>query len=224
MSLGQVRVEVEGPLDGTAGPSESGLRPIVSVPVQRGMGDRQTGMSAGEVRIQLDGSFVHLHRDLEVLLFEPTVEVITAPQIVVVGLQVVCRHLVRIRLRLRRQRGLQGGGDLPRHVPLDREDVSGGQLAIVAFRPEVLVRLRVDQLRRDPDLTARPLHASFQNRGDAQLLRDLPDVLGRVPVLHHRRSGGDLEIDELGQVLDDGVVHAVGEVTVIRLGAHVGQG
>ena len=61
---------------------------------------------------------------------------------------------------------------------LQGEDV--GQLAIVAFRPEMKTVCDLDQLRRDTDSAAGLSHTPFQDVIDIEPLADLRelDVLG----------------------------------------------
>jgi hypothetical protein len=61
-------------------------------------------------------------------------------------------------------------------VILDCEEVA--QLAVVSLGPDVLSRLRVDELRGHADAPAGGTHAAFEDVADAELLRDLPHVHG----------------------------------------------
>ena len=80
--------------------------------------------------------------------------------------------------RLRRlggQRDLKGARDCLGDVVLNGEDV--GELAVVAFRPEVITILCVNELCGDADASARPTHAAFEDGADAERFGDLRDVL-----------------------------------------------
>src|SRR5436190_6049456 len=57
---------------------------------------------------------------------------------------------------------------------LERKDVP--KLTLIGLRPEVVSVRRVDQLRNDPNPIAVAPHASLQDRGDVEIVADLPDV------------------------------------------------
>ena len=80
--------------------------------------------------------------------------------------------------RLRRlggQRDLKGARNRLGDVVLDGEDV--GQFAVVAFRPQVITVLGVNELCGDADASARPAHAAFEDGADAERFGDRRDVL-----------------------------------------------
>ena len=83
-------------------------------------------------------------------------------------------RMPRLR-RLGGQRDLQGAGNRLGDVVLDGEDV--GQLAVVAFRPQVITVLRVDELCGDADASARPADTPFEDGADAERFGDRRDVL-----------------------------------------------
>ena len=60
---------------------------------------------------------------------------------------------------------LQGSGDGLGDIVLDGEDV--GELAVVAFGPEMIAVLCVDQLRGHADPASRAADAPFENRSDS---------------------------------------------------------
>jgi hypothetical protein len=109
--------------------------------------------------------------------------------------------------------------DPRRDLALDREHV--GQLAVVRFRPQVLVRVGVDELRRDPHLVPRAAHRPLQDRGHVELRRDLPDRLRGALVLERRRAGDHANVADLGEGGQDVVRDPVGEVLVLGVVAQV---
>jgi hypothetical protein len=70
---------------------------------------------------------------------------------------------------------LQRSGDGLGDVVLNGEDV--GKLAVVAFRPEMIAVLRVDELCGYADTVSGSPEAAFKNRPDAKRLGDPADVL-----------------------------------------------
>ncbi len=133
---------------------------------------------------------IPLYRLLEVLdsfvhvLGGPLQAEVTALEEKLVSLPIDRAGTCQPRFLLRRQRNLDLSGDCVRHLALQGEDVA--QVALVAVGPQVPVRGRMDQLRRDPHplpgAQNRPLH----HRIYVQLARDLRHLRPRVLVLHRR--------------------------------------
>ena len=69
-------------------------------------------------------------------------------------------------------------GDLGGDIAFDGKNV--GQFAIVSFRPKMGIVLGVDELNVNSNLVDRFLNRAFQNIGNAELLRDLGNVVGRI--------------------------------------------
>src|SRR5439155_18136014 len=91
-----------------------------------------------------------------------------------------------------------------------------GQIAIVIFCPNVLVVARVDQLHVNPDAIATATDATFQKRGYAQRLANFARVTyGIAPIRHDRHTRDDLQVADLGEICQDIILHAVGEVRVL---------
>src|ERR1019366_4066126 len=110
----------------------------------------------------------------------------------VVGREVLGRLALDYLARLRRDRRLERVRDLLRELPLDREDV--GQVAVVGLGPDVLVGRGADQLTGHPHLVAGAPYAALEDVGDAELLADLADRLGRGAGLHDRRARNDPQL------------------------------
>ena len=75
---------------------------------------------------------------------------------------------------------LQRLDDRACEVVLEHEDVL--QLPVIRVRPEMIPVRSVDQLSRDPDLSAFATDAPFEDRGDVQLLCDVADIDVLSPV------------------------------------------
>ncbi len=114
--------------------------------------------------------------------------------------------------------------DLAGDFGLDVENVIDGQFAVEGLRPQVFVGGHVDQLGVDADPVAGPLHAAFEDGGDAQFGGDFGDCLGGAAVLHHRGARDHLQVADLGQLREQVVVDAVGEEQVVFVVAAVGEG
>ena len=133
---------------------------------------------------------------------------------------------------VRRERGRVSGGvrdelQLQRTRDGLRDFVLDGntsdELPIVAFRPQVIAVLSVDQLRSHADSASRSTDAPFKNRPDAERLCDPADVLLLAAEGEGRCARGDLEVGDMGQQVDQLLGQAVAEVLVVRVSAHVGE-
>src|SRR5476649_2953360 len=82
----------------------------------------------------------------------------------------------------------------------------------------------LDELPRDTNAVARLPHASFEDIADAELASDLLDVDGVAFVGEARISGDHEQRLEPRQRGDDVLDHAVGEVFLIEIAAHVLEG
>src|SRR4051812_8545121 len=86
------------------------------------------------------------------------------------------------------------------------------------------VRQGLDQLHIDPHGVTRLLYAAFENMGDSELFRDLADVAGLASKLLCRSARNNLEIGDFGESRQDLILHAFGEVSVIRIAAKIVEG
>ncbi len=120
------------------------------------------------------------------------------------------------------QRDVQRIGNGTRDIVLHVEDALSRELAVVGLGPQVLVGLRIDELRVDPDPVARALHAAFQQCVGAEFLTNLPHVALHVLVLHDRGARDDEHRRQLGEFREQIVVHTRGKelgILVRRNGA-----
>ena len=121
-------------------------------------------------------------------------------------------------VELRLDRGDDRLGDLVLH----REHV--GEVAVVALRPDVAAGGDVVELRRDAHALAVLAHAAFDHVADAELLGDLLHVDGLALVGERGVARDHEEPAQLGQRGDDVLADAVGEILLLRIAAHVGEG
>ena len=100
-----------------------------------------------------------------------------------------------------------------RDLALEGEDVS--RVARVALRPEVPVRVGLDELDRDPHVSAVPQHRALHDTPDAERAGDLGKRLRRVLVRHHGRPRDHLQRANARQLGDHGLGHPVREVLLL---------
>ena len=114
---------------------------------------------------------------------------------------------------------LQRPDDALSHLVLDGEDVV--EIAVVLVRPNVVAAFGVDELGGDSDAIARLAHAAFQDITNAEVGRHLAHI-GRLALVG---EGGVARDDEQtghrGQQRDDVLGHAVGEILLFGVAAHI---
>jgi hypothetical protein len=140
-------------------------------------------------------------------------------EVEIVRLEILGRH--HELLAIARQADLERVDDRPCDLVLDGEYIL--ELAIVRFRPEVIAVLDVDQFGGDADAIPDFTHASFQHRRHAELLADLANVYGLALEGKAGATGRNVQPGHLCQNVDDLFGHAIAEVLVLRVGAHVGE-
>ena len=106
-------------------------------------------------------------------------------------------------------------GDGHRDLALEGQDVS--RVARVALRPEVPVRIGLDELDRDPHVSAVPQHRAFHDAPDAERAGDLGKRFRRVLVRHHGRPRDHLQRADARQLGDHGLGHSVREVLLLGI-------
>ena len=120
---------------------------------------------------------------------------------------------------LRRQRDRECRNDVVGNGVLNREHV--GDRAIVAIGPEMPTGRGIDELRIDPHLPPRPAHAALENVLHTELATDLLDVDGSTLVREARVAGDHEETRDLRQIRNQVFGHAVNEVFLLRVVAHI---
>ena len=121
-------------------------------------------------------------------------------------------------IELRLDRGDDRLGDLVLH----REDV--GKLAVVSFGPEMAAGRDVVELRGDTHAIAAPPHAAFEHVAHAELARDLVHVHRAALVDEGGVARDDEEPAQLRQRGDDVLADPVGEIILLAVATHVGEG
>ncbi len=171
--------------------------------------------ASGKVRIELDGLFEkRLSLQRRVAKHVPPVGVIVCLDEEQIGVRILGWPVIEPRFFIWRKFRLKSRGNFLREIGLDGEDV--GQIAVVIFRPNVLVVVRVDQLHAHSDAIADPTDAAFQKRGYAQRFANFAGVAHAIATIRHdRHARDDLQIADLRKIRQDIVLHAVGEVGVL---------
>ena len=82
---------------------------------------------------------------------------------------------------------------------------------------------RFDQLRSDPDPVTRFTNTALEDVADVQGISDLLHVDRLILVTEARIARRHHQVTETRQFRDDVLGHAIGEVIVVLLGAHVGE-
>ncbi len=83
----------------------------------------------------------------------------------------------------------------------------------------MFIALGINQLGLDSHVVTDPLYRALDNRPDAELLPDLPQVLRRLPVFHHRGTGDDSQCPDICEPGQQVVVDTIGEQLILRVRA-----
>ena len=128
----------------------------------------------------------------------------------------VATHLGRL------QRRLDDAGNADRDPVLKFENIF--QRAVEAVCPKVRAGQGIDQLARDAHLHSRFANRTFQNIADPQLAADLLHV-DRLALVRKARIAGDhKEPADAAERGDDFLDHAVDEIFLLGIAAHIGEG
>ena len=145
------------------------------------MRDRSAGPCEGKLRIEANRGVEEIRRARERFDALPIAgHDCESAEIGIVGRGVLRWFAGQRRLLDTGQRRAKRIGYALRDFAFHGKDI--GERPIIRLRPKVGIGLRFDQLDIDPDAIARFLHASFKNVSDAELLRDLEQVLRRTLV------------------------------------------
>ena len=82
---------------------------------------------------------------------------------------------------------------------------------------------RIDELRVDPNLVTSAAHTALEDVSDPEILRHFPGCDGLALIGEGCVAGDDEEAGDLGQIRDQVLGHAIGEVVLLGLAAHVGE-
>src|ERR1700743_3085539 len=83
---------------------------------------------------------------------------------------------------------------------------------------------RIDELPGNPKTVATTANAAFQDVADAELTSDAANIDSVAPVGEGRVAGDDEKPAATRQRGDDVLGHAVGEIVLFRIAAHIGEG
>ena len=121
-----------------------------------------------------------------------------------------------------RMPGASLAGDGSRDLVLHCEYI--GHFAVVAIRPQVMTAGGIDQLGGDPYPVAGPADAAFKHVANAEFARNLADIDGRTLVGECRIARDHEESAIARQRCDDVLDHAVSEIFLLGIAAHVLNG
>ncbi len=130
--------------------------------------------------------------------------------------------MARPLLLLRGQLQVDLFRDVAGHVALQQQNVA--QVAVIVFRPNMLIAAAIHQLRGDANMIAGKLHCTFDHCVHVQLARDLRQWFVGALVAHDRSVGDDLQVSKFGELRNQVFGHAVGEVVLLGVRAQVVQG
>ena len=100
-----------------------------------------------------------------------------------ISIRIFCRLAIKPCFFVRREFRLESRGNFLREIGLNRKDV--GQIAVVIFRPNVLVVIRVDQLHAHSDAIASATDAAFQKRAYSECFADFAGVAHGIATIRH---------------------------------------
>ena len=180
------------------------------------IGDAGEGTS--ELRVEVGRADEHVAAEAQEVLGR-VVEELAALQIEIIGLDAGRGGLANGVDLGRHQPHLQLFDDGPGDLVLDGENV--GQIAIIAFGPDMAAAAAVDQLAGDPQAVAGLADAAFEQIADAKIGGDPLEVLrlalvGEAGVAADHKQAGDL-----GQIGDDVLGDAFGEIIVLWVAAQI---
>ena len=99
-----------------------------------------------------------------------------------------------------------------RNLALDRENV--GQFSIVCVRPKMRVGESINELHIHANLIVCFLHAAFENIRDAELLRNLREIIRRTFEMLSGCARNHFQIGDLGQPCENLILHPFGKKRV----------
>src|SRR5262245_25139754 len=131
-------------------------------------------------------------------------------EIKIIGLQILRGLLPNLSLFVGGKGCLELGCDRLRELTLEREDIL--QFAIILLRPNLCVRLGVDELGVDPHPIAGNLHASLQHVRNTQLAPDQFHVSILAPVGCDTTAADDLQIPHFAKIGQNIVLNTIGKI------------
>ena len=147
--------------------------------------------------------------------FRPLVSVIAAFEQRFVRVGIDRPDVSKPRLLVSRQGNPDRMGDLARQRPLQNHDIA--QDAVVAFRPQQLFGVHLDDLRGDTNPLGRTRDAALHDGVDIQVLRDLSQRLAGTLQPHDRRPRNHAQGPDLAQLRDQLVCYPIGEIFLLLI-------
>src|SRR5947208_16192706 len=148
----------------------------VGVVIDPALHHGETSKSRGEVWIQLDRLLKkRLSLQRCVVKHLRSIGPIVRLNEEQIGVRILGRPVVETRFFIRRKFRLESGSDFLREIGLNGEYV--GQIAVVIFRPNVLVVVGIDQLDVDTYPIADAANAAFQQSRHAESLTNFAGVV-----------------------------------------------
>src|SRR5215471_7503898 len=181
---------------------------------------REAPIASGESRVDINGLLKEPLRENVVLRSE----FVEMPQAALIG-----RPSIEVPRWLSygpSELGIEDGrGDRDRHslrdIVLHREDV--GEIAVIAFSPDVLAGLRLDELPSDTDAIACFTQAAFEDVAHPELAPDLLHVDRTALVGEAGVSRDDKQRGIARERSDNVFSDAVGEELLVGVGAHIDE-
>ena len=189
MGLGQIRVQFQRLAAGISGQLPLTLA-AARVHEEKGpaVGDGRVGQ--GVVGVELDGPLVHLPGKFPVEAVE-LIEIFAAAQVEIVGFHIPGGHVLDRASLFGAEGDFQSFHDAFGDLVLDGEDIL--ELAIVAFGPEPVAVMDIDELDGDAHPVAGLADASLHDLVNIEMLADLADVMIRALELEGRCATKEAE-------------------------------
>jgi hypothetical protein len=178
-------------------------------------------MTVGRGRVALDRQ-AHLLRGLVVVVGAELVEQPHAARVVVPNVHAFAAPARRAVAFDLQQLGFDRADHALGDLVLYSEDI--GEVAVVAFAPDMRAVRRLDELGCDAHPVSSLAHAAFKHITDAKLAAQRLDVDRPALVDETRVAGDHEEPAPLRQRIDDVLAYAVGEVILLCIATHVGEG
>ena len=183
---------------------------------ETGVGGRIAGIG-GDRPLEIPERLLEGHLGL-------SIEEVTSPQVVLVGLRAHRTGARQAGLRVRRQLESDGPGDGPRDVALQDQDVA--EVALIRLGPHVGLVDGLDQLSGDAHALTGAAEASLQDVVRAQLLAEPADVPVGVLVFPGGAARGDPQPVgfQSAELRDHLLRQAVTQVFLVRVAGEVVEG
>ena len=181
---------------------------------------RQVRPGLGVIGIRLDGLLVEALRG-DIAFAVKVTFLLPAAHEQVVGIEVFSRVFGNPNCFFGGQSQRQGGNDFTDDLVLQREYVA--QLAIVALGPQMLAICRIDQLDGDAHGIARLADTALDDVTRTEFAPHVANIGAQALVRKGRVTRDDLDPGYPRNIGDQILGHAVGEILLLGIAAHVGE-